>query len=306
MLSEEQEVPAIEITVYEQNKKTIRTVVQIGSYKIVLENGQTESNMKISKIDSDEANECNIELTMITTETQEDINIIADVINGEKSYTLGLKTEMSVTEDNIDFNANASYKEDILTISANLENVINLNDDFEKKEKLEKLNNVTLNDTEQERRKSIIEALRINIPLKVQKRLGLLREALEINNDKIDENSPDYEMSQIDINKFNAKFEFYTGDEVTAENVKALLSVVGDNLGTYEIKVADNQENVDEIDEEELKYDIKLNIARNQKNEDGINKVLGKISDEKKYKISISYKDENQLIDYIIIQETEN
>ena len=33
--------------------------------------------------------------------------------------------------------------------------------------------------------------------------------------------------------------------------------------------------------------------------------VLEKISDDKKYKISISYKAENQLIDYIIIEESE-
>ena len=49
-------------------------------------------------------------------------------------------------------------------------------------------------------------------------------------------------MSQVEINKFNAKFEFYTGNEVSAENVKTLLTTVKDNLGSYEIKLDENQE----------------------------------------------------------------
>lgn len=309
ILSDEEEVPAIKITVYEQSKKTIRTVVEIGSYKIVIENseeaGKINSNIQISKIDAEQSNEYNIKITKTTQETQECFNIVADVIADEEGYTLEFDTEMEATEDSINFETVLSYKKDILTASVNLKNIININEDFEKKEKLEKLNNVTFNDIEQERRMNIIEALKTNIPLKVEKRLGLLGEALEIKKDETNESSPDYEMTQVEINKFNAKFEFYTGDEVSAENVKTLISVVQDNLGSYEIKIADNQENVDEIDEDELKYYIKLNIERNKKDEEGMNKVLEKINDDKKYKVSISYKDENQLIEYIEIEEIE-
>ena len=133
-----------------------------------------------------------------------------------------------------------------------------------------------------------------------------MKNALEIKNEVSPDDTPEYEMSQVDINKFNAKFEFYTGDEVTADNVKTMLNIVGENLGSYDIKLADNQENVDEIDEDKLKYVIRLNIERNKKDEEGIQKVLEKIKDEKKYKVSISYKDQNQLIDYIVIEDVEN
>ena len=61
-----------------------------------------------------------------------------------------------------------------------------------------------------------------------------------------------------------------------------------------------------EMDPEDVKYVIKLNIERNSTNEDGMNQVLDMISDEKKYQISISYKEENKLIDYITIEEAEN
>ena len=85
-----------------------------------------------------------------------------------------------------------------------------------------------------------------------------------------------------------------------------MLNIVGENLGSYDIKLADGQENIDQTDEDKLKYVIRLNIERNKKDEEGIKKVLEKIKDEKKYKISISYKDQNQLIDYIVIEDIDN
>ena len=48
---------------------------------------------------------------------------------------------------------------------------------------------------------------------------------------------------------------------------------------------------------------VDLTIERNKKNEDGINEVLAKIKDQKKYNVSIYYKEQNQLIDYITIEE---
>lgn len=309
-LSDEQEVPAVKITVYEQGENTIRTVVEIGLDKIILENyeenGEVRSDIQVTRIVSEETNEYDIEIVRKVIENQEDISIAVDVKEKEDKYSLSLETETNVTDTNIGLNAIASYKKDIVIKSIKLENVVDLNGDFDKKVKLDETNNVTLNDMEEERRKNIIEVLKANVPQKFQKRQQLLEAALEIKTEVPTEELPEYEMSQVDINKFNAKFEFYTGDEVTAENVKTMLNIVGENLGSYDIKLADGQENVDQIDEDKLKYVIRLNIERNKKDEEGIKKVLDKIKDEKKYKISISYKDQNQLIDYIVIEDVDN
>ena len=309
-LSEEQEVPAIKITVYEQNKNTIRTVIEIGLNKIVLENydenEQIKSNIQVTRIASENTKEYDIKVIKKVTENQENISIVTNVTENEQEYSLSVETEAKLTDTDIELSAIASYKKDILTMSINLQNEVDLNGDFDKKVKLENTNNVTLNDINEEKRKNIVELLKINVPKKFQRRWELLKEGLEIKSNETNENTPEYEMSQTDINKFNAKFEFYTGDEVSAENVKEMLNIVKENLGSYDIKLADNQENIEEIDENELKYNIKLNIERNKKDEDGVKKVLEKINDEKKYKVSISYKDENQIIDYIMIEEAEN
>lgn len=308
LLSEEKEVPGIKITVYEHNANTIRTVVEIGEYKIIIENseevGQVKSNISINKVTSEQTEEYDIELTKETKESKEDVSLEISVVQGEQNYTVSILTETSFSDEDIELSATASYKKDILTASIKLDNTIKLKSDFDKKVKLENANNVTLNDMEDSRRKNIIESLKSNVPQKVQKRVDLLKKVLELtDDDNTDEEVPEYELSKTDINAFNAKFEFFTGNEVSADNVKSLLDVVKDNLGSYEIKIAEDQENVNEINEDKIRYNIKLNIERNKKNEDGINEVLAKIKDQKKYNVSIYYKEQNQLIDYITIEE---
>ena len=310
-ITEEQEVPVVKITVFQQKKKTIRTVIEIGLNKIVIENseenGQMKSNIQITKADTEKTIEYNIELTKATTENKEDISAIANITNGDEKYSISLETGIKYTDKSIDLSAIASYKKDILTASIKLDNSTDLSGNIEKKQVLDQKNNITLNDTGEEQRKNIIQTLKTNVPAKFQKRVGLLSNALIVKKEETPtEEVPDDQMSQVEINKFNAKFEFYTGNEVSAENVKTLLTTVKDNLGSYEIKLDENQENVDEMDESEKRYNIKLNIERNKKDENGIKQVLKKINDEKKYKISITYKEENKLIDYIMIEEVYN
>ena len=104
------------------------------------------------------------------------------------------------------------------------------------------------------------------------------------------------ELSQVEVNKFNAKFEFFTGDEVSAENVKKLLDIVKNNLKTVEEK--EEQET-----DKDAKIDINLFIEKDKVNEEGIKNILEKIENNKKYKVVIKYKESNGLIDCITITE---
>ena len=156
---------------------------------------------------------------------------------------------------------------------------------------------------EEERRKNIIEVLKTNVPQKFQKRLQLLETALEIKTEVPTEELPEYEMSQVDINKFNAKFEFYAGDQVSASNVKVLLNIVKDNLGSVEITPINPENASGIIRDEDIKYNFKLNIEKGKSNEQDTQNVSDKIKENKKYKVSINYKDINGLIDNIVIEE---
>ena len=110
-------------------------------------------------------------------------------------------------------------------------------------------------------------------------------------------------MSQQEINKFNAKFEWYTGENVSAENVKNLLEVVKENLNSAQlIELNRDQENVRE---EDIKIEAKLKIEQGVKNEELVNQIVARIKDKAKYDVVINYKDNDtsKLIDTITITE---
>lgn len=310
-ITDEKEIPAVKITVYEQNKKTIRTAIEITSLaKITVENTDENNELKtkiqISGISTETTEEYNIEITKKTDENQENVEAVLSVTNGDDTYQAGISNTLKNSDSEIQIKTIFEYKKDILTAALNLNNNIILGDSFEKKQTLAN-NNYVLNDVTAESRQKVITQLKQVVPEKMTTRMGLLMEAIGLKQNNVTETEkPESEMTQVDINKFNAKFEFFTGDEVTPENVKTLIGIAKENLGSYEINIVEdsqNSGNTTTTDPEKIKYSIKLKIEKGKTNEDGTNQILAKISDKKKYKVSIFYKEQNNMIDYITIDE---
>lgn len=310
-ITDEKEIPAVKITVYEQNKKTIRTAIEITSLaKITVENTDENNELKtkiqISGISTETTEEYNIEITKKTDENQENVEAVLSVTNGDDTYQAGISNTLKNSDSEIQIKTIFEYKKDILTAALNLNNNIILGDSFEKKQTLSN-NNYVLNDATEESRQKVITQLKQVVPEKMTTRMGLLMEAIGLKQNNVTETEkPESEMTQVDINKFNAKFEFFTGDEVTPENVKTLIGIAKENLGSYEINIVEdsqNSGNTTTTDPEKIKYSIKLKIEKGKTNEDGTNQILEKISDKKKYKVSIFYKEQNNMIDYITIDE---
>lgn len=310
-ITDEKEIPAVKITVYEQNKKTIRTAIEITSLaKITVENTDENNELKtkiqISGISTETTEEYNIEITKKTDENQENVEAVLSVTNGDDTYQAGISNTLKNSDSEIQIKTIFEYKKDILTAALNLNNNIILGDSFEKKQTLSN-NNYVLNDATEESRQKVITQLKQVVPEKMTTRMGLLMEAIGLKQNNVTETEkPESEMTQVDINKFNAKFEFFTGDEVTPENVKTLIGIAKENLGSYEINIVEdsqNSGNTTTTDSEKIKYSIKLKIEKGKTNEDGTNQILAKISDKKKYKVSIFYKEQNNMIDYITIDE---
>ncbi len=304
-ISDETEVPEIKITVYENKENVIRTVLEIGLNKIVIENVETNeeltSKIQVSQIVSEKTNEYDIELTKKTTDNQEDLNLVVNITIDENVYTISLVNEMNSEEDSIKLNTSINYKKDILTVEGIIENEINLKNDFEKKQTLEN-SNITLNDLKEDRRINIINTIKESMPAIIKNEIESLKNNLGLNKDETEEPKQNEEMTQTEINQFNSKFEFYTGDEVSSENVKKLLDVVGNNMNAYSIKTLEDQENNELVRPEDIRYNIKVQIEKDKVNKEGLDKILEKIYDTKKYKVSIIYKGENKLIDYIEIE----
>ena len=296
----EEEIPAIKITVYEQKQNTIRTIIEVGTYKITLEhknqNGQINAIIQMSDLSAEEIYESIIQITKKNEENKELLNMELQTVEGEEEITIAFTNESQKIQDTVECNSSITIKKDILEIGIQLENTVSVNTEFEKKYKLESSNNIILNDLEKERRTYILDLLKQKVPEKAMTRIMLLGTKLGlIGNEIEDNNSTENQISQVDVNQFNAKFEFYTGDNVSSGNVKSLLDVAKNNLAGYAMTSSEN----------ETKQKIQLNIEKGIVNEESVNQVLEQIKDESKYKVQVSYKQDNGMIEYVTIEEVD-
>ena len=307
-INEEYEIPTLKITVYENSKKTIRTVVELGSNKAIIENTETngtiKSNIQVSLMQDENINQYAIGITRKNLNDNEENEIKLTDLNNEddENATIAITSNLQKDSTSATIETGVSYKKGILSIGVSITDEIKFGSDFEKKQTLAERNYIVLNDLSSERRKTIVEDLKKKVPEKAELRTELLLEALQLKKSTAPD-VPDYEMPQVEINKFNSKFEFYAGDQVSASNVKVLLNIVKDNLGSAEITPI-NPENASGISrDEDIKYNFKLNIEKGKSNEQESQNVSDKIKDKKKYKVTINYKEINGLIDNIIIEE---
>jgi len=311
-LTEETDVPEVKITVYEKDNVTIRTAFEIGLNKVTVENtntnGKINSRIQIAVVNSDKTDQYSVNFSKENTDQQEKFDIVVEIGEDDDKYTISLSNQMNKSGSDIQIDSSINYKKDILNATLDVISDIKIGSDFEKKQTLSDNNNFVLNDVDENVRKNIIQQLKVRVPEKANSRLELLINALGFGNN-VENNNTDNsntEMTQVDINKFNAKFEFYTGDEVSAENVKTLLEVVKNNLGSYEINQVNDNENSNITDSSKIKYSIKLAIEKDKIDEDGVKQISEKIKDRAKYKVSITYNETNNLINTITIDEVSN
>jgi len=308
-INEEIEVPTIKITVYEQEQITIKTDVVIGDYSISIENQQQNQELitKIKYFDGEANREYIFEITKKQSEGQENYEIVMRGIEGEEEYTINFLTSMQTTLDNqIKLDLEIESLQGITKQAILIENTINIGKDFEKLQSLSLENNMVLNEINEENRVAILNFLKTAVATNVNEEINLLISKLMLSEDSQNQGQEDGEenaMSQVEINKFNAKFEFYTGEQVSAENVNSLLEVVKNNLKSYEEIQTDSNELQNANTQQKVKTNIKLNIEKDINNEAMVNEVINKIVKNKKYKVSIYYKAGNNLIDYITIEE---
>lgn len=294
----------VKITVYQQDGVTIRTDIDMSIQKIIIE--KSESNVVIQRNILNSDKEENQTLTIIknSSENEETYNISIDLVDGTDKKQIAFESKMKNDNSAMTINSNIRYSFEITNIAVSMDSVFNKVNELTEKVELNQNNNVTLNNLDENTQKGIIDTLKKNVPLKYETRIDLLKDVLGLNNDSNTSQEPsnEYEMTQTDINKFNSKFEFYTGETVSSDNVKTLFEVVKSNLGSMEITniTSENGENNDNTEE---KVRIKLTIEKGKENDELIKQALSKIKNEKKYKVSIIYKVDNGIIDYITVEE---
>lgn len=306
-ISGELEIPEIKITVYEYNKNTIRTVFEIDGHNISIENIEQDKEIKTrityTNDNSEQEMQVEIDISKTNNENEEKFEVIVNVLEGTEEYTITLSNIMQLSQEQINVDTEIDYKQDITTISLAMDNNLKIGQDLEKSQTLENGNSRLISSLEKEKRKQLIGIIKNIVVQKTSERINFLTEKMKTNNNETENVENQNETSQVEINKFNAKFEFYTGEEVSAENVKMLLELVKNNMSGYEFIQSEAQENSTSVIPEDNKANIRISIEKDKTDEEGIKKVLEKISTSKKYKVSINYKESNGIIEYINITE---
>ena len=294
----------VKITVYQQDGVTIRTDIDMSIQKIIIEKSGSNAVIQRNILNSDKEENQTLTIIKNSSENEETYNISIDLVDGTDKRQIVFESKMKNDNSAMTINSNIRYSFGITNIAVSMDSVFNKVNELTEKVELNQNNNVTLNNLDENTQKGIIDTLRKNVPLKYETRVDLLKDVLGLNGDSNNSQEPtnDYEMTQTDINKFNSKFEFYTGETVSSDNVKTLFEVVKSNLGSMEITniTPEDGENNDNTEE---KVKIKLTIEKGKENDELIKQALSKIKKDKKYKVSIIYKADNGIIDYITVEE---
>lgn len=309
----DEQLPVVNIAVYVQNKTTIQTLIEYGVKKVIIKNSNNDNvqklNIQRTVLNNEQEEQQNIEISKTKTDLGENYDIAVNIIKGTEQYDIksGLKIENNNNIIETKFNIN--YIKGITNIQVNLINTIDTTQITERVQ-LDETNNITLSDYDEETQENLINNLKNNVPNLVNTtlqelidKLGIrqILEQLKVSNNNGDseneqenstqepsDNTEENQMSQIEINRFNAKFEFYTGNEVSADNVKNLLEIIKTNLN--KVETSENGE-------------IKLYIEKDVENTEQLTPVIESIVENEKYKVAITYKETNGIIDYITINK---
>ena len=306
----DQQLPTVKITVYSKDGETLRSVIEYGVEKVTIENSidNNVQKLNIQKIvlNDNEQKEQTIEIQKAQENSNENYNIKLNIVNGTQQENIEFNIQMQNNNDYIETITNIKYIEEITNIEITLNNTVNT--EIAESTQLDETNNIILTDLDDATRENVLNIVKTVIPERITSRIQELIEKLKVQEyinqlvtpkeelpqeeEPIEEteNSGGEQMSQVDINRFNAKFEFYTGNEVSSGNVKTLLDIAKSHLNSVEI--SENGE-------------IKLIIEKDKENTEQMNKALEQIEDKGKYKVAITYKDSNGMVDYITINKIE-
>lgn len=313
--AEDTEFADMKIAIYEQKGNVVRTAVNIGTHSFVIENSNNSENylLKMQHIlnNSEKENSQQIEISKVSTDLKEEYVVNIETIDGDDKYLVDIKLESDyqTTNFNLDFykgivNINVKAK-------TTIENTIN------QKVELGTKNNVILNNLNEDLFNVVVDKMKSAYTDILVKRYSLLVKKLksedlmsalksilsEENFDEDDQtNEPtipsENQITKEEINRFNAKFEFYSGTDISGESVKVLLDVVKDNLESVNITPI----NTESTSSDEIEENIKLNIKKDTENIDLANGIIERIDSQEKYNVTTNYNETTGILESIEIE----
>ena len=312
--AEDTEFSNIKVTVYAQNGNIIRTALNIGTDNITIEktlkNNKYILKIQHEQLNSEKENSQEIIISRTSTDENEEYIFNIEVVDGEDKYSIDATVSSDYKTTMIDFD----FYKDIVNINIKAKDI--MTDTLSQRIDLQSNNNIVLNNLSDELLKVVVDKMNSAYTDTLLKRYDLLIKKLKSedlmsalksilsdgNFDEDDQTSEpstpaENQITKEEINRFNAKFEFYSGTNISGDSVKVLLDVVKDNLKSVDIIPMQTVS----TSTDKVKEKIKLNIKKDNENADLANGITEKINAHDKYDVTIEYNKDSGITEAIII-----
>ncbi len=299
----------VQIVVYENNKKLVRTSIEKIKEKLTIDIYNNYS-IKIDNIKiEDNTNEDFITIEKNNNNSQSNILVeIGKIQNNENIKNIKFNNTQSLENNKINKEIELKIKkgkyEGILNIKDNIEII----QEFENKITLD-VDNIKMEEFQEEQKQSIKQILSENMKKqkdKLNSIIGIddfnkILQNLEVTNKKSVQLPSEGEVTEIEKTRFNSQFEFFVSENLSTDNIKDLIKVTENNFDDMKILLKNGDiENLDlekldnyqqQKEYEENISEILILIKRNTNNEEKINDTMKFIEKERdnKYTVTIEY-----------------
>ena len=279
------------IIVYENQGETIRTTIQGVDYQINLDYIKREQENFVELNLKEKENEVH-KISI----NKNDKKISLNIENKENNIpiTIFIEEDNHIEDKKCKKNISIKYEDKTNRLEANTIINTNIVDDFENSIIFDNENSIKLNELNGEELNAILN----RVSEEVEKKLEILAQEINIEdlqqiliNIGIINNTQMLEgegVSETEKNRFNSKFEILEGDNIDSENMLKIFEVIKENI--VDSQTVSNKE-------------LKIEISRDDKNEDLIKALENFIkNDEKrKYNVKIEYDEETSLVKYVTL-----
>lgn len=299
----------VKITVYQSKMKTVRTSIEEGTQKTIID-FYDDTSMKITNTEiKDTTKEDSIKIEKKANGTQKSIFIeYENTENNTVQLNMYLDYEQNAQDNEIQTNIKFSMsneKNDAILSITNKKNIVqkfenqitleNDNVDLDKlsDEQLNKINEI-LTENAQTQLSNLLAVVNLNDYIKILQNFGIVNEnTIQLPNEG--------EITETERKRFNSQFDFFVSEHLTTDNIKELLNTTENNFEDMKVllKTGEVQDlDMDKLDNsrESTAYkesiaEILFYIKRNSNNDDKgeeTQKYLEKYSSDK-YTVSINY-----------------
>ncbi len=283
----------VKITVYESNEITVKTTIQTPDYEVNLDILQNQEKPFVELSYKNSSQEKEKVLTYEQTEEEKTINYQNKEKEEVKQYSLEISENV---ESNIhNKNITAKYQDESNRVEANIEQAIQLVNQFEKEITFDDSNSINLSKLEGEQETQILDQIKQGVTNRIEEikashfNIEDLKSILEtaglVKKQEVIEVKG---ITEAEKNRFNSKFELLGGEGLDSDNILNVIEAIKDNF--VEIEVVSNNE-------------VKLKIDRTQKNDDVVETLKNFIEEnqDKIYNVTIEYDETTGLVSDLLL-----